>query len=135
MERIASAKRENGALSTAQHMSGSREIILCLFKPAPKPRSNDNIVLGFSNNVQPLSLFNDGTIAIQGVCNVLSTWSLVYKEPFISSRRIPTNTPKPNPPATAITRANALLGPLFSSGREARVVMRASELGNDCCCS
>src|SRR4029077_16522755 len=68
MERISSANRENGALSTAQHMSGSREIVRWLFKSAPKPRSNDNISLGFPIKAEPLSLFHDGTIAIQGVC-------------------------------------------------------------------
>ena len=77
MERIASAKRQNGELSTAQHMSGPRESVLWLFKPAPKPRSNDNIGLELSIDVGPLLLFSDGTTAIQGVCNTLSTCSLV----------------------------------------------------------
>src|SRR5262245_9794985 len=80
MERIASAKRQNGELSTAQHMSGPREIVLWSFKPSPKPRSNDNIGLWFPISVgrlSLLSLFSDGTTAIQGVCSALSTCSLV----------------------------------------------------------
>src|SRR5262245_22823171 len=113
-------------------MSLSRKMLLEL---DPSVNFGSGAVGRASFRVWCLEPFTDGTTERHAVCKTLSTCSRLQKKPFMESRSIPTATPKTKPPAAATISIKAVVGPLLLNGGEAAARMRASEIGNDACCS
>src|SRR3954453_21618034 len=129
IDRIDSAKRDNGIEEAAQYISEDLEIVLgpnsLSFLAPPRPGC-DFFCSGW---------LSSGTSDMQGSCSAASSCAEVRKTRSIISRRNPSPAPNAIPPNIAIASIRLVLGLLLLCGGEAGEITLVSDIGNVSCCA